>query len=289
MRLPSLARPAPRRAAGAARPHRPDRHRLPARDHRRSPRCPACSTRPTARWSRSTASRSAVGADRPVVHRQGRQPARAVLPVPPVGGRRRLRPDRDERVEPRPGERRRHPAATRPGQRSGRRRHAAACSPRSAPAASRSASSKASTAPGRTAPPTASARCSAVFYRDGAHRPDHPGGQPQPGLPGHPVHRDLPGRRGAVRDVRRRLHQAASSRRSAATPRPHPAVPADAVTASGSGLDPDISPAYAELQAPGSPRPAASTSPRVDGSDRAVHHRPGARLHGRARRSTCWS
>jgi K+-transporting ATPase ATPase C chain len=30
----------------------------------------------------------------------------------------------------------------------------------------------------------------------------------------------------------------------------HPKVPADAVTASGSGLDPDISVAYARLQAP---------------------------------------
>ena len=43
------------------------------------------------------------------VHRQGRQPAAAVLPEPAVGGRRRLRPAGDQREQPRPGEHRRHP------------------------------------------------------------------------------------------------------------------------------------------------------------------------------------
>nr|WP_221381507.1 potassium-transporting ATPase subunit C [Actinoplanes polyasparticus] len=42
-----------------------------------------------------------------------------------------------------------------------------------------------------------------------------------------------------------------------------PAVPADAVTASGSGLDPNISPAYAELQAPRIARERGFTEARV--------------------------
>jgi K+-transporting ATPase ATPase C chain len=43
----------------------------------------------------------------------------------------------------------------------------------------------------------------------------------------------------------------------------HPVVPADAVTASGSGLDPDISPAYADLQAPRIARERGLTPARV--------------------------
>jgi potassium-transporting ATPase KdpC subunit len=44
-----------------------------------------------------------------------------------------------------------------------------------------------------------------------------------------------------------------------------PAVPSDAVTASGSGLDPDISPAYADLQAPRIARVRGTTLAIVDG------------------------
>lgn len=44
---------------------------------------------------------------------------------------------------------------------------------------------------------------------------------------------------------------------------PDPAVPADAVTASGSGLDPDISPAYAELQVPRIARERGATADAI--------------------------
>ena len=55
-------------------------------------------------------------------------------------------------------------------------------------------------------------------------------------------------------------------------------VPADAVTASGSGLDPHISPAYAELQAP---RVAAANGLSLDEVEQLVdgaHARPRPRL-----------
>jgi potassium-transporting ATPase KdpC subunit len=57
----------------------------------------------------------------------------------------------------------------------------------------------------------------------------------------------------------------------------HPAVPADAVTASGSGLDPDISPAYADLQAA---RVAAARSLPVDRVKQLIHDNTSGRTLG---------
>ena len=66
-----------------------------------------------------------------------------------------------------------------------------------------------------------------------------------------------------------------------------PPVPADAVTASGSGLDPNISPAYADTAGrPGWPRPAASAPTRS--ATRCVRNRDGRALGFMGEpRSTC--
>lgn len=57
----------------------------------------------------------------------------------------------------------------------------------------------------------------------------------------------------------------------------HPAVPADAVTASGSGLDPDISPAYADIQVARVARARGVTAAQVRD---AVSHNQHGRLLG---------
>lgn len=57
----------------------------------------------------------------------------------------------------------------------------------------------------------------------------------------------------------------------------HPAVPADAVTASGSGLDPDISPAYADIQVARVARARGITAAQVHD---AISHNQHGRLLG---------
>ena len=57
-------------------------------------------------------------------------------------------------------------------------------------------------------------------------------------------------------------------------------VPVDAVTASGSGLDPDISPDNARLQAPRVARERGLELARVAQARRRAHARADPRLHG---------
>ena len=245
----SLASPAPRRAARAARASPScSASAYPLRGHRGRPAARAAARRPTARWSRADG--TVVGSaliGQTFTDAKG-NPLPQYFQSAAVGRRRRLRPDRHRRQQPRPGVGRGH--RRRPSRslltqvctrslaigkldgvdgarpvlhRRRRRRGAGASSTRGRAIAARSPGWSASTRPAR--PRRSSRRTRASRWSAPRAGEDYAAGQLVP------IRGDAPA---------------------------HPAVPADAVTASGSGLDPDISPAYAAQQAAGGPRRATS-------------------------------
>ena len=234
----------------------------PLVDHRRSRRSPGCSTRPTARSSRSTA--RSVGSTligqsftddkgNPLPQYFQSRPSAAGAGYDPTetSARRNLGPEIDRRHaadpavkgdtgKPEPA----HPGLlAQPRRRQARRRRRLA---------------------GRTAPPDGVGAVLAVFYvRARTTTGRSPVWSRQPGLPGDSVHRHLPGRPGAAAPSSARTTRTGRSSRSAATPRrtrPYRPTPSPPV---GLAARPARSaPPTRICRNRASPRPAASASPR---------------------------
>ena len=290
MRLPTWLSPTPRRAARAARAHRPHRLLYPlAMTAVAQIPGSAAQGRRVAGHRRRQDRRQRDR--RPVLHRQGRQPARPVLPDPAVRGGRRVRPDRHRGVEPRPGERRGH--AARPGlvaaNKTDDNAQAEPADPGLLAQRRPSARWKAWTGAGRTAPPTGVGAVLGGVPPRRDHRPGHPGrsASTRPARPprSSPTYQGVRGasarqfgadystgvvtpdprrRPGHTRRACRRRHR----QRQRARPRDQPGL-------------------RASCRRRGWPRPAASPVDAVLQLVEPAHHGSCARLPGRSPRSTC--
>ena len=231
-------------AAHAADLHGHPRHRLPAADHGDRP-----DPRPEEPRRRlddlAVGQRRRLQADRPELHRRRRQPAAAVLPEPAVGRRRRLRPDRVQCEQPRPGVDHRH--AARP---LGQDRHRQA-EPAHPGLHSRQPGGRQARRSRRCPPVLHTRRCRRRARRL-LRRPGYLGhviravaiNEACPATPFLATYQGVTvecGKFGADYSTGKIVPIRGDAPSS-------PRVPADAVTASGSGLDPEISPAYATLQ-----------------------------------------
>ena len=235
-------------------------------------------------------------ADRPAVHRHGRQPAAAVLPEPPVGGRQRLRPAVVEREQPRAGKHRRHA-----------RRSGASWRPATSAAdagfkpslltqvCSRSAAVGQLEGVGRVASVLHRRRCGRGAVGDRPPRrprkrhPPDPGGQRQRAVLRRRSTPFLTLYEGVRVECAKygedySIGQIVPIRGAAPA---NPAVPADAVTASGSGLDPNISPAYADIQVARVAKARHVSPDQIRAVVGAVPQRPRPRVSSVSRRSTC--